>query len=145
MPESSLRMDWDCILSHLFVTLNKIISRKNTEYPFSIYSGMSKVKLSSLQLWNKHQNVILRWTFCNLRHTHCISFGSEYKAINQCAVMFSLCSSQQHRDEQEADHGFGGPEHPDQLTVFRGHGRQSLRSGVRLLGQEFPCLLLRNW
>lgn len=59
--------------------------------------------------------------------------------------MSLLHCSQQHGFEQEADHGFGGPEHPDQLAVFCGDSRQSLRSGVRLLGQELPCLLLRNW
>lgn len=71
--------------------------------------------------------------------------SSGYDAINQSALMSLLCPSQQHWNEQEADHRFGGPEHPDQLAVFCGNGGQSLRSGVRLLGQEFPCLLFRNW
>lgn len=54
------------------------------------------------------------------------------------------CSEQLGR-EQASNHWPGGSEHPDQHTLFRGYRWQPLHPGLRLLGQELPCLLHRNW
>lgn len=56
-----------------------------------------------------------------------------------------LPCSKQLRREQASDHWPGGPEHPDQHTLFCGYRRQPLHPGLRLLGQELPCLLHWNW
>lgn len=56
-----------------------------------------------------------------------------------------LTCSEQLRREQASNHWPGGSEHPNQHTLFRGNRWQPLHPGLRLLGQELPCLLHRNW